>query len=215
MLPEYCYALDEQESSITAMKRNSKFYPNSVVETDDIGEDTNIYAFTHIMKDAVVGKNCSIGEHCFIESGVKIGDNVVVKNGCLIWEGVTINDDVFLGPGVILTNDKYPRSTRMKERPPRHKDKMWMKEIVINKAASLGAGVIVLAGTEIGCFASVGAGSVVTKNVNPHTLAVGNPAKQIGWVCECGMKLFFENDVAKCGDCEKEHKLEALESMGS
>ena len=184
------------------------FDPSSIIETDCIGEGTDVYAFTHVMRGAVIGRNCSIGEHCFIESGVKIGDNVVIKNGCLIWEGVTIWDDVFLGPGVILTNDKYPRSTRMKESPPRHEDKLWMQKTVIKRGATLGAGAIVVAGVEIGVYASVGAGSVVTKSVGSHALIVGNPARQIGWVCECGMKLFFENDNAKCGDCRKKYRLE-------
>jgi UDP-2-acetamido-3-amino-2,3-dideoxy-glucuronate N-acetyltransferase len=189
------------------MKRTDNFDPGSIIETDCIGEGTNIYAFTHVMRGAVIGKNCSIGEHCFIESGVKIGDNVVIKNGCLIWEGVTICDDVFLGPGVILTNDKYPRSTRMKESPPRHEDKLWLQKILIKRGVTLGAGVIVVAGVEIGDYASVGAGSVVTKSIGSHVLVVGNPAMQIGWVCKCGMRLFFENDIAKCGDCRKTYKL--------
>jgi len=186
----------------------NEFHHSSIIESDTIGIGTNIYAFTHIMQGSIIGKNCSIGEHCFIEDGVKIGNNVVIKNGCQIWKGVTIEDNVFFGPGVIITNDKFPRSTRMKIISPRHELKTWLKPTIIKKGSSLGAGVIVVAGVTISRYAAVGAGSVVTVNVDSHTLIVGNPAIKIGWVCKCGMKLLFLNDCAKCSDCLQEYKID-------
>lgn len=153
------------------------FHPLALVESDDIGEGTRVWAFTHIMKGAKIGKFCNIGEHCYIESGVIIGDFCTIKNGICLWEGIILEDHVFLGPCAVFTNDKYPRS--------RNKD--WeLKKTVIKSHATVGAGAVVLCGIEIGSYALVGAGAVVTKSVPNFAVVVGNPAKIIGYACACG-----------------------------
>jgi UDP-2-acetamido-3-amino-2,3-dideoxy-glucuronate N-acetyltransferase len=143
-------------------------HPNASCDSSDIGEDTRIWGFTRIMKGVQIGKNCNICDFVFIESGVKIGDNVTIKSGVYIWTGVSIENDVFVGPNVTFTNDKYPVS---KSYPP------IVEKTVLRNGCSVGAGATILPGIEVGSFARVGAGAVVTKNVDPYTLVFGNPAK--------------------------------------
>ena len=162
---------------------------HAIVESDSIGVNTRVWAFSHIMENAIVGEDCNIGEHCFIESGAQIGDRVTVKNGISIWDGVKIGDDVFLGPHMVFTNDLIPRS----------KNQNYKKEITkIQKGASIGANATLLCGIIIGKFAMIGAGSVVTKNVSDFSLVYGNPGKHMGFICKCGSKLVFENQNSKC-----------------
>lgn len=165
------------------------FDKHAIVETDSIGEDTSIWAFSHVMKDVVIGKNCNIGEHCFVENGVRIGDRVTVKNGISIWDGVLIENDVFLGPHMVFTNDLLPRS----------KNQNYKKEITkIGQGASIGANVTLLCGISIGKHSMIGAGSVVTKSVSDFSLVYGNPAKHHGYICKCGEKLIFQESASKC-----------------
>jgi len=154
-------------------------HPSAIVETIEIGINTRIWAFVHILNDVKIGENCNICDHCFIENGVTIGDNVTIKSGVNIWTGVTINDDVHIGPGVVFTNDKHPRS----------KQNFEIGKINIQKGVSLGANTTLLAGIEVGEYAMTGIGSVVTKNVKNYALVYGNPAKQKGWIDEEGNKL--------------------------
>lgn len=158
---------------------NYYIHPSSIVETDDIGADTRIWAFVHILKNVSIGSNCNVCDHCFIENGVVIGNNVTVKSGIYIWEGVDIADDVFLGPNVVFTNDIRPRS------------KQYIKSVktTIMKGASIGANSTVLAGVKVGRYAMSGIGSVITRDVPDHALVYGNPAKIRGWVDEKGNKL--------------------------
>ena len=168
------------------------FDKNAIVESDSIGSNTKIWAFSHVMKGTIIGEDCNIGEHCFIESGVEIGNRVTVKNGISIWDGVIIKDDVFLGPHMVFTNDLLPRS----------KNTNYKKEITtVKKGASIGANVTLLGGITIGSYSMIGAGSVVTKSVADFSLTFGNPAKHNGYICKCGEKLLFKDDrsVCKCG----------------
>ena len=176
-------------------------HPNALVETQQIGEGTRIWAFAHVLKGVQIGANCNIGDHCFIESGVRIGDNVTIKNDNKLWEGVTIEDGVFIGPGVFFTNDMYPRSPRLPAAQARYSTKQWLLPTCIKEGASLGAGSIIIAGVTIGKYAMVGAGALVTKNVPDHALVIGNPARIRGWVCECGQPLVFQENSGHCPAC--------------
>lgn len=177
---------------------DKKYYQHerAMVETEDIGEETRIWANAHVMKNVKIGKRCNIGEGSFVESGVVIGDDVVIKNNIAIWHGVTIEDGAFLGPNVVLTNEMEPRSGFPKE----------VAETLIKKGASIGANCTIVCHRVIGEYAMIGAGSVVTRDVAPHRLVFGNPAKPKGWVCTCGRKLQFNNGVAQCV-CERKYSL--------
>jgi acetyltransferase-like isoleucine patch superfamily enzyme len=172
-------------------------HPNAIVETTDIGSNTRIWAFVHILNGVKVGENCNVCDHCFIENGVTIGNNVTIKSGVNIWTGVTIEDNVFIGPSVVFTNDLHPRS----------KQKFEIDTTIIKKGASIGASSTLLAGIEIGEYAMTGIGSVVTKNVKRHALVYGNPAKQHGWIDEEGNKLIKKENacwVSNKGETYKE-----------
>ena len=155
-------------------------HPNSLVETDRIGNGTTIWAFVHILQNSQIGKNCNICDHCFIEGDVLIGDNVTIKCGVYLWSGLTIQDNVFLGLNVVFTNDLRPRSRNQDCR---------LTKTVIEHGASIGANSTILAGVNIGRYAMTGIGAVVTRNVKDYALVYGNPAKQHGWVDEGGNKM--------------------------
>lgn len=175
-------------------------HPQAICESDQIGEGTRIWAFAHIMAGARIGAGCNIGDGAFIESGACIGDRVTVKNQVMIWDGVHIEDDVFVGPGVIFTNDRHPRSPRMPRVRHRYeKPENWRQETHIARGASIGAGAILLPGVTVGAYALIAAGALVTKNVPPHQIALGNPARIAGWVCLCGGSLNPELTCSLCG----------------
>jgi acetyltransferase-like isoleucine patch superfamily enzyme len=176
-------------------------HPSAIVETDQIGEGTRIWAYTHVMKDVIIGPNCNIGEHCFLESGVRVGGDVTIKNGSLLWEGVHLEDGVFLGPRVTFTNDRYPRSPRLPQARTRYLDKRWLEPTFVRRGASLGAGAIVLAGVTIEEFCVVGAGATVTRNLPANALVFGSPARVRGWVCRCGQRLALSSGIAMCLEC--------------
>ena len=185
-------------------------HPTALVESENIGEDTMIWAFTHIMKNVPVGSNCNIGDNCFIESGAVVGNNVTIKNGNMLFEGITLEDGVFVGPHVFFTNDRFPRSARLPEAKKRYVNHEWFAPTTIKYGATLGAASVILPGVTVGEFAMVGAGAIVTKDIPAHGLAIGNPSHLIGWVCDCGVKLDFDsNDQAKCSSCGKKfHQIE-------
>jgi len=180
------------------------YHPTALCESDDIGAGTRIWAFAHVMNGARIGEDGNICDHVFIESGVRIGDRVTIKNRALLFDGVTIEDDVFIGPGVVFTNDRHPRSARMPKAAPRYQHpSRWLERTIVERGASIGAGAIVLCNTRIGPFASIGAGTIVAHDVAPHALLVGQPGRQIGWVCTCGLRL---DRSLVCRDCARQFK---------
>ena len=166
-----------------------------------IGVGSKVWHFSHIMKDAVLGNDCNLGQNVVISPRVTLGNNVKVQNNVSIYTGVICEDDVFLGPSMVFTNIVNPRSAVVR------KDK-YVKTLV-QKGASIGANATVVCGNTIGSFAMVGAGAVITKDVSPYALVVGNPAKQIGWVSEYGHRLEFdESGKATCEESGQEYLLE-------
>ncbi|MCC6830670.1 MAG: N-acetyltransferase [Thermoleophilia bacterium] len=174
-------------------------HPSALAETDRIGEGTRIWAFAHVLPGAVVGRDCNIGDHCYVESGAVIGDGVTIKNGVMVWDGVTLEDGVFVGPGAIFTNDLRPRSPRGGDAGDRYAGDAWLTPTVVGRGATIGAGAVILSGLRIGDHAMVGAGAIVTREVPRHALVVGNPARVRGWVCACGHRLADRG--ADCPDC--------------
>jgi UDP-2-acetamido-3-amino-2,3-dideoxy-glucuronate N-acetyltransferase len=166
-----------------------------------IGEGTKIWHFSHIMPGAVIGKNCNLGQNVVVGRGVILGNNVRVQNNVSVYEGVICEDDVFLGPGIVLTNVINPRSAISRKHE--------FKTTIIRKGATLGANATILCGIEIGCYAFIGAGAVVTKNVPPYALVVGNPARQSGWMSEYGQKLRFDQSQrAVCSESGQTYQLD-------
>lgn len=171
-------------------------HEKALVETDRIGDGTRIWAFAHVMADVVIGEECNIGDHAFIESGVRIGTGVTIKNNALIWKGIHLADYVFIGPNVVFTNDLCPRSARLpvkKEQGLKESD--WLVETYIEEGASIGANATIVAGVTLGKYCMVGAGSVVTKDVEPYALVVGNPARVVGRVDERGVRIADAGDL--------------------
>ena len=170
-------------------------------EPCSIGVGSKVWHFSHIMKDAVLGNDCNLGQNVLISPRVTLGNNVKVQNNVSIYTGVICEDDVFLGPSMVFTNIVNPRSAVVR------KDK-YVKTLV-QKGASVGANATVVCGNTIGSFAMVGAGAVITKDVSPYALVVGNPARQIGWVSEYGYRLEFdESGKAICEESGQEYLLE-------
>jgi len=190
----------------TGMETAVYVHPNALCESSRIGEGTRVWAFAHVMDGATVGRDCNIGGNAFIESGVTVGDGVTIKNGVLIWNGVTIEDDVFIGPGAIFTNDRYPRSRRMAEVRHRYdRRNRWLEPTRICRGASIGAHATILCGVTIGPCAMIAAGAIVTRDVPPHQLAAGQPARTKGWVCACGVPL---DDALRCSDCQSQYRFD-------
>jgi UDP-2-acetamido-3-amino-2,3-dideoxy-glucuronate N-acetyltransferase len=174
-------------------------HPQALCESNQIGDGTRVWAYAHVMPGAVVGRDCNIGDGAFIEGGAVVGDRVTIKNQVMLWSGVTICDDCFVGPGVIFTNDRTPRSPRMTSAAGRYRTtEAWRFPTIVEEGASLGAGAVVVCGITIGRHAMIGAGAVVTRDVAAHALVVGNPARPVGWVCRCGSRL---NEELACDHC--------------
>lgn len=176
-------------------------HPTAVVdEGATLGDGTKVWHFCHVSAKAVLGERCNLGQNVFVADGVKLGSNVKVQNNVSIFEGVICEDDVFLGPSMVFTNILIPRSAIVR--------KGQYAETLVRKGASIGANATIVCGNEIGAFAMIGAGAVVTKTVKPYALMLGNPARQAGWVSEYGHRLNFdEHNKAVCPESGQQYTL--------
>ncbi len=184
------------------MKTNQySAHPSAVIDEGcEIGKGTKIWHFSHIMSNCIIGENCNIGQNVVISPEVVLGNNVKVQNNVSIYTGVICEDDVFLGPSMVFTNVTNPRSAV-------NRRGQYAKTIV-RKGASIGANATIVCGHDVGKFAFIGAGAVVTKHVPDYALVVGNPARQIGWMSEYGHKLVFGSDgIAECEESKEKYKL--------
>ena len=176
-------------------------HESAVIDNDcQIGEGTKIWHFSHIMPNCTIGKKCNIGQNVVVSPFVKLGDNVKVQNNVSIYTGVICEDDVFLGPSMVFTNVINPRSAVVR------RDEFL--QTIVKKGASIGANATIVCGNNIGEYAFIGAGAVVTKEIKPYALVVGNPSKQIGWVSEYGHRLNFDSEgIAICSETKDKYRL--------
>lgn len=178
------------------------FHPTALVESDQIGSDTRVWAFAHVMAGATVGSRCNLGDHAFVETGAVIGDNVTIKNNVCVWNGVRLEDDVFVGPNVAFTNDRFPRSPRMPQSRERYERiEQWLKQTIVERGTSIGANATILPGIRLGRYSMIGAGAIVTADVPPFAMMIGAPARRIGDVCRCGQRLDGCCRTAICFHC--------------
>jgi UDP-2-acetamido-3-amino-2,3-dideoxy-glucuronate N-acetyltransferase len=177
-------------------------HPAALVETDQIGQRTRIWAFAHVMSGAKIGGHCNVCDHAFVEAGAVVGDNVTIKNNVCIWAGITLENDVFVGPNVAFTNDHFPRSPRMPEVKARYETvERWLLSTVVERGVSIGANATILPGLRLGKYCLIGAGSVVTSNVEPFSLVIGSPARRVADVCRCGQRLEGSYRQSVCENC--------------
>jgi UDP-2-acetamido-3-amino-2,3-dideoxy-glucuronate N-acetyltransferase len=186
------------------MKMEKEYFAHETAVIDDgckIGKGTKIWHFSHIMTGSEIGEKCNIGQNVVISPGVKLGKNVKVQNNVSLYTGVICEDDVFLGPSMVFTNVINPRSAIIR------KDSYFTT--IVEKGASIGANSTIVCGNRIGTYSFIGAGAVVTKDVKPYALVVGNPARQTGWMSEYGHKLIFDNaGFASCPESGERYKIE-------
>lgn len=186
------------------MGSDQKYFAHETAVVDEgceIGAGTKIWHFSHLMKDCVLGEKCNIGQNVVVSPDVHLGNNVKVQNNVSIYTGVNCEDDVFLGPSCVFTNITNPRSNVVRRGQ--------YEKTTVKRGASIGANATIVCGHDIGKFAFIGAGAVVTKTVPDYALLVGNPAKQIGWMSEYGHRLHFdESGIAKCPESGEEYLLE-------
>ena len=185
------------------MNTDNDFFAHPTAVIDDgciIGEGTKIWHFSHIMPNCRIGKKCNIGQNVVVSPEVVLGDNVKIQNNVSIYTGVTCEDDVFLGPSMVFTNVTNPRSA------VNRRDQY--AKTVVHKGATIGANATIVCGHDIGYYAFIGAGAVVTKHVPDYALVVGNPAQQIGWMSEYGHKLNFKEGVAICPESNQRYRLQ-------
>ncbi|MEO6189013.1 MAG: acyltransferase [Saprospiraceae bacterium] len=181
--------------------QNYFVHPSSIVDEDcEIGEGTKIWHFTHIMSGCKIGANCNFGQNVVVSPGVILGSNVKVQNNVSIYTGVVCEDDVFLGPSMVFTNVINPRSAINRKNE--------YSQTIVKKGATIGANATIVCGNNIGQYAFIGAGAVVTKEVPDYALVIGNPARQTGWMSEYGHKLIFNNEgIATCPESQSQFKL--------
>ncbi len=176
-------------------------HPTAVIDEGcKIGKGTRIWHFSHIMPDCTIGENCNIGQNVVISPEVTLGNNVKVQNNVSIYTGVICEDDVFLGPSMVFTNVTNPRSAVNR--------RSQYSKTIVKKGASIGANATIVCGHNIGAYAFIGAGAVVTKDVPDYALVIGNPARQSGWMSEYGHKLKFDKDgIAVCPESKQRYEL--------
>lgn len=176
-------------------------HETAIIDRDcSIGKDTKIWHFSHIMSNCAIGEGCNIGQNVVVSPKVILGKNVKVQNNVSIYSGVICEDDVFLGPSMVFTNVINPRSAIKRQQE--------FQKTIVRKGASIGANATIICGNNIGEYAFVGAGAVVTKEVLPFALVVGNPSKQIGWVSEYGHRLAFnKTGIAICKESKQKYQL--------
>ena len=181
----------------------NEYFSHETAIVDDnctIGTNTKIWHFSHIMSGCIIGESCNIGQNVVISPAVKLGRNVKIQNNVSVYTGVICEDDVFLGPSMVFTNVINPRSHVNRKNE--------YAQTIVRKGASIGANATIVCGNDIGEYALIGAGAVITKSVKPFALVVGNPAKQIGWVSENGHKLKFdEMGIAICPETNQKYEL--------
>lgn len=159
----------------------------------EIGPGTKVWHFSHVMPGAVIGAGCNLGQNVVVMPRTRLGNNVKVQNNVSIYEGVTLEDDVFCGPSCVFTNVMNPRSHVSR--------KAEYRRTLVRRGASIGANATVVCGVTIGEYAFIGAGAVITQDVLPFALMVGVPARRVGWMCQCGVRLRFADGTARCGAC--------------
>lgn len=175
-------------------------HPTAVIDPNStIGKGTKVWHFCHIMENSFIGEKCNLGQNVVVSPKVILGNNVKVQNNVSIYTGVTCEDDVFLGPSMVFTNITNPRSSIVR--------KDYFIKTIVKKGASIGANSTIVCGNTLGEYCLVGAGAVVTKDIKPYALVIGNPSKQIGWVSEYGHRLKFENNIATCPESSQEYQL--------
>lgn len=183
---------------------NTDFFAHETAVIDEgcrIGKGTKIWHFTHVMRGCVIGENCNLGQNVVVSPEVILGNNVKVQNNVSLYTGVICEDDVFLGPSMVFTNVINPRSAIAR------KDQY--KKTLVSKGSSIGANATIICGVSIGSYSFIGAGAVVTKDVAPYELVVGNPARHSGWMSEFGHRLQFNGEgIAVCPESREEYKLE-------
>ena len=182
-------------------KKNYFAHETAVVDDNcSIGDGTKIWHFSHIMSNCIIGEKCSLGQNVVVSPDVVLGNNVKVQNNVSIYTGVICEDDVFLGPSMVFTNVINPRSAIIR------RDEF--KKTLVKKGASIGANATIICGNTIGEYSLIGAGCVVTKEIPPYALVVGNPSKQIGWVSEYGHRLVFdESGITICPESQEKYQL--------
>lgn len=182
---------------------DNNFFAHETAVIDEgcsIGKGTRIWHFSHVMTGAVIGERCNLGQNVVVSPDVVLGNNVKVQNNVSIYTGVTCEDDVFLGPSMVFTNVTNPRSAVVR------RDQY--EKTVVGKGASIGANATIICGNNIGRYAFIGAGAVVTREVKPYALVVGNPSRQTGWMSEYGHRLEFNNEgIAVCPESHEKYRL--------
>lgn len=179
-------------------------HPLALCESEHVGAGTRVWAFAHVLPGAVIGSDCNLGDHVFVEGGAVIGSRVTVKNAVLIWDRVTVEDDVFLGPNMVFTNDLRPRAAIRRGREE-------MFPTLVRAGATIGANATVVCGVIVGEHAFVAAGAVVVRDVPAHAFVAGNPARQKGWVCVCGDSL---GAALVCPACRRPYELRPGGDLG-
>ncbi|MCF7805442.1 MAG: Gfo/Idh/MocA family oxidoreductase [Candidatus Marinimicrobia bacterium] len=200
--------LTEKESQAVRKQKHPGVHETAVVDENvTLGEGTKVWHFSHVLKDTTIGDNCTLGQNVMVGPKVTVGNHVKIQNNVSVYEGVELEDYVFCGPSMVFTNIVNPRS-----KYPQRGSEYYIKTLV-KKGASIGANATVVCGITLGQFCFIGAGAVVTKDVPDFALVVGNPGRIIGWMCECGTRLRFDDGQATCDKCGREYRKEDEERV--